>query len=214
MGTYLEVPDSGVGYQLKTGDTIVTLDVQYKGEDGYVALDIQVWEEEGTGLFLAKIPVEFPYEPGYFAFREGPVLLGALDQWREETGKNADLLVIDGHGTAHPRKMGLACWMGIKSQVPSIGVAKEPLLKMPYNLDEEVGATCPVEWEGELVGTVVRTSTGVKPVYVSPGHRVSQTEAVKIALALRGKYRIIEPIRRADQAARKFAKGELKQLTS
>ena len=107
--------------------------------------------------------------------------------------------------------MGLACWMGIRAQVPSVGVAKEPLLKMPYDLEEASGATCPVEWQGEWVGTVVRTSGGVKPVFVSAGHLVSQTEAVKVALALRGKYRILEPIRRADQAARKFAKGELSQ---
>ena len=205
----LQIPNEGEGYRLRDGDTIVTLDVQYEGDIGCVALDIVEWGTDRTELFLAKIPVEFPYEPGYFAFREGPVLLGALEKWLDLVGNKPALLVIDGHGTAHPRKMGLASWLGIKVGVPTIGVAKEPLLKQPFELGEEVGAQCKVDLNGEWVGTVLRTRSGVKPVYVSPGHLVNQSGAVEIAMALRGEYRILEPIRRADQAARQLARGEV-----
>ncbi|MEM6262922.1 MAG: endonuclease V, partial [Bacteroidota bacterium] len=91
--------------------------------------------------------------------------------------------------------------------------AKDPLLRVPYELGDEEGATCPVHFNNECIGFVVRTQSNVKPVFVSAGHLISQKEAVSIILELRGKYRTIEPIRRADQAARKFAKGMIEEET-
>jgi len=118
------------------------------------------------------------------------------------------LLIVDGHGTAHPRRLGVASWLGIRMEVPSIGVAKDPLLRKAYAVGSEKGDRLPIYDKEELIGHVLRTREEVKPVYVSSGHRVNQNTAVETIFALTGDFRIIEPIRRADQVARRFSKGE------
>lgn len=194
-------------FQLTPESKILTLDVQYKDDCGYVGLDLLSWESKNYQTYVSKEPVTVDYEPGYFAFREGPILQSAVEKFIHATGIAPDLLIIDGHGTAHPRKMGLASWLGIKMGIPSVGVAKESLLRIKYDLDEDALSTFDLIQSDEIVGTVLRTQTGIKPIFVSAGHLISQEESVKIIQQLRGKYRIIEPIRRADQAARKYAKG-------
>lgn len=108
--------------------------------------------------------------------------------------------------------MGLASWLGIQSGVPSMGVAKEPLIKQPYKLAEEVESFVPVKEGNEVIGHILRTRHGVKPVFVSAGHLISQASALDFAIALRSQYRILAPIRRADQAARAFAKGMVDEV--
>ncbi|MEM6268679.1 MAG: endonuclease V [Bacteroidota bacterium] len=191
------------------GALVVTLDVQYAGQnDAYVALDASSWPSGPSQIYLAQEKVTEAYHPGYFAFREGPVLVSALKRLMAHLGQRPDLLIVDGHGRAHPRKFGVASWLGLHLDLPSIGVAKEPLVRYAHPPAETRGSTAPVTVDGEIVGQILRSVTGVKSIFVSPGHRVSLAESVAIALALAGPYRVIEPIRRADQACRAFAKGD------
>lgn len=213
MARQVVIPSGKADFGLQEGSTIGTFDIQYQGEWGYVALDFFVWEGKNAEDIVAKqyvkqYKVEKPYVPGYFAFREGPLLLAMLEDLQQQLGITPDLLVVDGHGTAHPRKFGVACWLGVKSGLPTIGVAKDPLLRMPFHLDELEGSYQSITIDNEIVGFVLRTKSGVKPVYVSSGHLVSQEMARVIAFALRSPYRLIAPVRRADQAARAFAKGQ------
>lgn len=203
------VPPAQEGFFPQKGDLIFTFDIQYKNEIGYVAVDVLQWQQSPIDIFVKSYPVTEPYVPGMFAFREGPLLLHALNDIQEQKGLQPQLLIVDGHGTAHPRKMGVACWLGLKAQIPTIGLAKETLVKYVGDLKKTAGSTLPIWQEGEMVGHVLRTQDGVKPVFVSPGHLVSQQNAINIVMGLRGEFRHIEPIRRADQAARLYAKGEL-----
>ena len=208
LANQLIVPAEGEGYQITDGDLVFSFDIQYQGAQGYVAVDVLAWPDQSLGLFTQVYDVTVPYEPGFFAFREGPLLLQALDDLCKCRNISPNLLIIDGHGTAHPRRSGVASWLGIKADVPAIGVAKDPLLKKEYVVGVEKGDRAAIYDNEELVGYVLRTRKKVKPIYVSSGHQIGQTEAVKTIFALVGDYRIIDPIRRADQFARRFSKGE------
>lgn len=189
-------------------ELIFSLDVQYDGDDAYVAVDIQEWGGRVIGQFLYQTKAEVPYIPGLFSFREGAVLAPAIKALIKNWQMMPSLLLVDGHGTAHPRKFGVACWLGIELNVPSIGCAKEPLIKYEGNLGNDRGDELALRQGKEVIGLVLRTQKDVKPVYVSAGHQTSQAAAAEIVLHLASKYRICEPIRRADHTARRFAKGE------
>lgn len=205
----LDIPPDGEGYRPTTGDCFIALDIQYEGSQAYVGMAVGRWPAPETEVFVSLQAVNQPYLPGYFSFREGPLLQGALGELSRKQGIEPGFVLVDGHGTAHPRKMGIACWLGLQLDLPAVGVAKEPLMKQNYTLDVDKGSNCPVLLEEEVVGYVLRTRKGVKPVFVSAGHRIAQREALRIALTLSGDYRILEPIRQADQAARAFQRGDL-----
>ncbi|WP_149538373.1 deoxyribonuclease V [Siccirubricoccus phaeus] len=139
-----------------------------------------------------------PYIPGFLGFREVPALLEA---W----GKLSllpDLLLVDGHGIAHPRGLGIAAHLGVVLDVPSIGVAKSPLVGRPAApLGEAPGATAPLEWQGRQLGTVLRTRARANPLYVSVGHRVSLAGALGWVRRCGRGYRLPEPTRLAHLAA-------------
>lgn len=141
--------------------------------------------------------VAFPYIPGLLSFREIPVLLPALAMLQ----RPPDLLIVDGQGMAHPRRLGLASHLGLVLDVPTIGCAKSRLTGTFDELDEERGSVAYLHDRGEIVGAAVRTRRGVKPVYVSVGHRIGLSEAVDWILRLTRGYRLPEPTRLADQAA-------------
>lgn len=208
LANQLIIPKAGSGYKITDGDLVFTFDIQYEGDQGYVAVDVLSWPDQLVGLFTQVYDATVPYQPGYFAFREGPLLLQALDELCKSCKITPDLLIIDGHGTAHPRRLGVASWLGIKADVPAIGVAKDPLLKKEYLVGIKKGDRSAIYDNEELIGSVLRTRTDVKPVYVSSGHKISQKAAVETIFELVGAYRIIDPIRRADQFARRFSKGE------
>jgi len=208
MATKLIVPSSDSGYQVSEGDLVFTFDIQYEGEKGFVAIDVVTWPDQWVGIFTQVYEAMVPYQPGFFAFREGPLLAQAMKELCSNRNIFPNLLIVDGHGTAHPRRLGVASWLGIMMDVPSIGVAKDPLLRKEYPVGLEKGNRLPIYDREELIGYVLRTREGVKPVYVSSGHRINQNSAVETIFALAGAYRIIEPIRRADQIARRFSKGE------
>lgn len=147
---------------------------------------------------IARLPTSFPYVPGLLSFREGPAILEALG--RLETAP--DLLLFDGQGIAHPRRLGIASHIGVLTDLPSIGVAKSRLIGRPAGqLDEEKGAWEPLLDGDEVVGALVRTRTHVKPVYVSIGHRVCLETAVYYVLACTTRYKLPETTRRAHRLA-------------
>ena len=189
-------------------ELIFTLDVQYVGEEGFVALDVMSFGGEHVGIFVSRQRATFPYIPQFFSFREAPLLLNLIRGVMSEHSLQPALLLIDGHGLAHPRKFGIASHVGVEMNVPTIGCAKETLMRYTGELGELCGKTLPVVLHGEEVGRVLRTQNGKNPVFVSVGHLVELGVACEIVLNFSSAYRISEPLRRADQAARAFARGE------
>lgn len=137
----------------------------------------------------------FPYIPGLLSFREGPAVIAAL---RKLPGK-ADLLICDGQGTAHPRGLGLACHVGLWVDLPTIGVAKSRLCGEHRIPGVRRGCRAQLRLEGKVVGAVLRTRTAVRAVYVSVGHRLTLTDAIRWTLRCGRGLRVPEPTRRAHQ---------------
>lgn len=150
--------------------------------------------------------VSFPYVPGLLAFREIPTVLAALDALPCAPG----LVVCDGYGLAHPRRFGLASHLGVLTGHPTIGVAKNPFTFTYDDPGAARGSVSPLRAGPEEVGRALRTRDGVKPVFVSVGHRVSLDTACAHTLALTPDYRIPESTRRADSLCRQV----LKEATS
>lgn len=149
-------------------------------------------------------PLKFPYVPGLLGFREIPALLAAFESLRV----SPDLIFCDGQGYAHPRRFGLACHLGVLLDVPSIGVAKSLLVgeyKEPARRSGGMAALLDPK-TGEQIGAAVRTAAGVKPVYVSQGHRVSLARAVELTLAVSDGFRIPRPTRDADRFVNRLAR--------
>lgn len=139
----------------------------------------------------------FPYVPGLLSFREAPALIEAL----ASLTVTPNLLLVDGQGTAHPRRFGLACHLGLLVDIPTIGCAKSRLVGTHDQPPDERGASAPLIHRGERIGAAVRTRTGVSPIYVSVGHRISLEGAVHWATACARRYRVPEPTRLAHFAA-------------
>ena len=146
----------------------------------------------------------FPYLPGLLAFREAPVLLEAISRLK----RKPDLILVEGQGTAHPRSMGIAAHLGLILDLPSIGCAKSRLYGKAAEPGLSWGNTAPLVEEGRTVGMVVRTRAGVKPVYVSPGHRMDLETSVKTVLSLCRGYRLPEPLRQAHILVNRFRNAE------
>ncbi|WP_067828973.1 deoxyribonuclease V [Actinomadura kijaniata] len=185
--------------------TVAGLDVSYAGDGGgtgarlaaaVVVLDARTLEvvEESVVTGTAA----FPYVPGLFAFRELPTLVAAL----RRLTVTPDLLVCDGYGVAHPRRFGLACHLGVLTGLPTIGVAKTGFVGSHETPGARRGDASPLVDGGEVVGRVLRTRDGVKPVFVSVGHRIDLDTACRHVLALAPEYRLPETTRRADRLSR------------
>ncbi len=140
---------------------------------------------------------DFPYVPGLLSFREAPILLEALSGLRG----TPDLVLVDGQGTAHPRRFGIACHLGLAVDVPIVGCAKSRLVGEHEQPGEEKGEWTPLTHRGDVIGAVVRTRTGVRPIYVSPGNNIDLDSSVRWALACSPRYRIPVPTRLAHRAA-------------
>lgn len=142
----------------------------------------------------ATRPAEFPYVPGFLSFREGPAVMQAVCALRYEFGG----ILFDGQGFAHPRRCGIATHLAIQLDKPGVGVAKSRLLGTFGKLAAKAGATTPLKDGAEQIGVVLRTQKGIRPVFVSIGHRVDVASAIKLVLACCTRYRIPEPTRQAD----------------
>ena len=140
----------------------------------------------------------FPYVPGLLSFREAPLALGALAKLTQAP----DVILIDGHGLAHPRRFGLACHLGLLTDTPTIGCAKSILCGKPEHSPEpKPGSRASLVDRGEVVGAAVRTRRSANPIYVSVGHRTGLERAVELTLACCKGYRMPEPTRMAHLAA-------------
>jgi deoxyribonuclease V len=144
---------------------------------------------------LAWRPVRFPYVPGLLSFREAPAALAALRKLRCEP----DVFMFDAQGIAHPRRLGLAAHVGLLIDRPSLGCAKSLLCGDYEEPPTQAGRHSPLVHRGETIGAVLRTRTDVKPVFVSVGHRLTLTNAVRIVMQCVTRYRLPEPARLAHQ---------------
>ncbi|MFI6262042.1 deoxyribonuclease V [Micromonospora sp. NPDC051006] len=181
--------------------TVAGLDVAYAESNDLLAAAVTVLDARTLDVVDEAVSVgrpAFGYVPGLFAFRELPALLAALDR----LSTRPDLLVCDGHGLAHPRRFGLACHLGVVSGLPAIGVGKTPLIGAWTPPAADRGAWSPLRYGDEVVGRVLRTRAGVKPVFVSVGHRMSLANATDQVLALTPHYRLPETTRAADRLCR------------
>lgn len=142
--------------------------------------------------------LEFPYIPGLLSFREIPVLQAAFALLKTEP----DLIMIDGHGRAHPRRFGIACHVGVMFDKPAIGCAKSVLVGEFENLGVKAGSTADLIHKGERVGVVLRTRDGVQPIYVTVGHRITLESAVAYVKQCVCGTRIPKPTREADRYVR------------
>ena len=146
---------------------------------------------------VARIPTRMPYIPGLLSFRELPAVLAALEQLREPP----DLLLCDGQGIAHPRRFGIASHLGLLVDIPAIGVAKTRLCGTHEEPPNQRGAWTPLWGQGEIIGAVLRTRPGVKPLYISPGHRVGLETAIAYVMGCCTRYRLPETTRHAHRLA-------------
>jgi len=143
----------------------------------------------------ARRKLRFPYIPGLLSFREGPALAAAFARLRT----TPDLILIDGHGRAHPRLFGIACHIGVLYDRPTIGCGKSLLVGEHEEPGTAAGSTAPLWFKGERVGEVLRTRDNVKPIYVTTGHRVSLDSAVELVRRCSDGFRIPKPTREADR---------------
>jgi deoxyribonuclease V len=143
-----------------------------------------------------KIP--FPYIPGLFSFREGPILIKTFQKLRVKP----DVMIYDGQGIAHPRGVGLASHLGIWFDLPSIGCAKTPLLHEYILPRPSRGSFESIRRDGKAVGAVLRTKDKVKPLFVSPGHRIDLMTSIQLVLESCKGYRFPEPLRKTHQVTR------------
>jgi len=166
----------------------------------------------GASIVVFKIPeleiveiseavreIEFPYLSGFLAYREGPVFLDAFRKIKSKP----DVTLVDGNGIAHPRKMGLASFVGVILDICTIGCAKTPFFPFTLPLEQKGSYTFFKDERKDKVGICLRTRSGVRPIFVSPGHRIDFISAMKLVLSC-SKFRIPEPLREAHRRASKI----------
>jgi deoxyribonuclease V len=198
---------SGRRLHVRPGLLIAGADVSYNRFDPFLHAAVVVLRADTLEVVEVRTVTRrarFPYVPGLLSFREIPAVLAAFAKLKHRP----DLMMLDGQGLAHPRRFGLACHLGWWLDLPTFGCAKSLFVGEPGELDEQAGATAPVVHEDEQVGLAVRTRTGVKPVYVSIGHRIRIEDALAWTLATCRGYRIPEPTRLAHLAVNAVRRGE------
>ncbi len=190
------------------GKLIAGADVSYDKEidrfyAGVVVFELQTMQkiEEVT----ASGKVSFPYIPGLLSFRESPILLRAFSKVK----KTPDIIILDAQGIAHPRGIGLASHIGLLLNKPSIGCAKTRLIGEYDNVGKEAGCYSQLTIKGKAVGVVLRTRKNVKPVFVSPGHKIDLAMSIDLVLKSCRGYKLPEPTRQAHNLVTKVRKGEI-----
>lgn len=157
---------------------------------------------------LARLPVAFPYVPGLLSFRECPVILRALEALRAPP----ELLLCDGQGIAHPRRLGIASHLGVLTGLPAVGVGKSRLVGRHDPVPEARGGWTPLRDRDETIGAVLRTRVGTKPLFISPGHRVTLATAIDHVMHCVTRYRLPETTRWADGLASNRGQSWLRRL--
>ena len=180
---------------------VAGVDVSVKGDQSQAAVVVTTYPDlQPVETVLARRATPFPYIPGLLSFREGPVLEEAFEKLEAEP----DVFLFDGMGTAHPRRIGIACHMGLWLQRPTVGCGKTLLCGRYTALAEEKGASSPLVDKGEVIGVALRTRARTNPVFISPGHLADIATAAELVLRCSPKYRLPEPIRMAHNAAGRF----------
>lgn len=149
---------------------------------------------------FAITKVYFPYVPGFLSFREGPAIIEAIRGLKTRP----DMILFDGQGIAHPKGMGIATHIGILLDIPTIGCAKSKLIGEYKDPGSKKGDWSPLIYKDKTIGAVLRTKDIVRPLFVSPGHRIDLEASIEIILACIKKYRIPEPLRRADHISKRL----------
>lgn len=180
---------------------IAGIDVGYdvKNNISKAAIVLMDWTTlQVTETVIAHDETPFPYIPGLLSFREAPVILKALQQ----LSATPDILFIDGQGIAHPRRLGIASHVGVLTDIPSVGVAKSVLCGRYQDPANVKGAMSPLIHKGEIIGTVCRSRINVRPIFISPGHKVSHETSVSLTMRCLSRYRLPEPTRLADKLSK------------
>ncbi|MCD6452968.1 MAG: deoxyribonuclease V [Dehalococcoidales bacterium] len=170
---------------------------QGRGTATAAAVVLQYPQLRVVEVRIATGRLSLPYIPGLLSFREAPLMLSAFEQ----LGITPDLILVDGQGIAHPRRLGLASHLGLFLDTPTIGCAKSRLCGRHEAPAEGVGSYAEIIDNGEVIGAVLRTKPRVKPIYVSVGHKISLTSAIRWVLRCTRGYRLPEPTRMAHLAA-------------
>ena len=179
---------------------VAGVDVGYLVADGLTRAAVAVLRFPDLTLVeyaIAYQPTTFPYIPGFLSFREVPAVLESL----QKLTITPDLILCDGQGIAHPRQFGIACHIGVLTNLPTIGVAKSRLVGHHDELPLEKGNWQALRYQGKVIGAVLRSRTGTKPLYISSGHRISLPTAIDYVLRCTPKYRLPETTRWADKLA-------------
>ena len=180
--------------------TVAGVDVGFEEDNTITRAAIAVLDFETLSLIesgIARRPTTFPYVPGLLSFREIPVVLEAMEKLR----RSPDLLLCDGQGIAHPRRLGIAAHLGLLTDIPAVGVARSRLIGTHTTVPPEKGSHVPLMDHGEQIGLVLRTRTNVKPLYISPGHRVGIGTALLLVWECVQRFRLPETTRQAHKLA-------------
>jgi len=180
--------------------TVAGVDVGFEENNSITRAAVVVLDFQTLKLSeyaIARRPTTFPYVPGLLSFREIPAVLDAMKKLKQRP----DLLLCDGQGIAHPRRLGIAAHLGLLTDIPSIGVAKSRLIGTHAPVPADKGSFVPLMDKDEQIGIVLRTRTDVKPLYISVGHRIGLDTARKHVMACVTKYRLPETTRWAHRLA-------------
>jgi deoxyribonuclease V len=186
--------------ELATVGKVAGVDCGFEQNGSVTRAAVAVLDFPGLELIdcsVARIPTAFPYVPGLLSFREIPAILAALENIRQLP----DLILVDGQGYAHPRRFGIACHLGVLTGLPAIGVGKTRLVGTFDPPGAERGAWSPLVVGAETVGAVLRSRANVKPIFVSPGHRVTLATALDLVQRCITRYRLPETTRLAHRLA-------------
>jgi len=186
----------------RTVSSVAGADVSYSRGDGDGIAGMVVLSFPDLDLMdeaFVRGKISFPYIPGLLSFREAPLLVEVFQRLQHPP----DVVLYDGQGIAHPRSFGLASHMGVLLDLPSVGCAKKKLVGDFGEVGLQAGSTTPLKMKGKIIGAVIRTRRGVKPVFVSPGHRIDLESSIQLVLKTCRGFRLPEPIRRAHLMVKK-----------
>ncbi len=185
---------------------VAGVDAAFSADGGTVIAGCVLWDRLHRSVVewqSAAARVRFPYVPGLLSFRETPAVLAALRKLHREP----DVILCDAHGRAHPRRFGMACHVGLLTGRPTVGCAKSRLVGEHEDPAPARGSWRPLLDEGRVIGSVLRTQDGARPVYVSVGHLIDLAAARRLVLACAVRYRLPEPSRLADRLVRAIKDG-------
>ncbi len=185
-----------VSQPLTSWSTIAAADVSFNRGDDRLFAAVVVVDASTLNLVDQAGIIEqanWPYIPGLLSFREAPAILKAFDALRS----TPDVLICDGHGLAHPRRLGIACHIGLQLDLPTLGCAKKKLCGTFETPGPNPGDSTPLYLEDDQIGVVLRTRLRSNPVFISPGHRIDLASSVRVVASALEKYRLPVPIRLA-----------------